>query len=223
MTFIYAYYSRHKSHGDRYTGQGVTMSHGHHRFDPGQAERLLGEERRVRWNPSVRLSKSGLKDGFTALDLGCGPGFWTAPMAEIIGDSGSVIALDVSQELLDFASNHNPSSRIRYVLGELPSINLNDSSVDFVWASFLLHEISDLAVLLKELLRVLKPGGILAALDWSTESKTGNGPPLDHRLSLSTLEQFLADAGFTNMQSDISDSDAWFITSERKPYQTVNI
>lgn len=99
------------------------------RFDPADRAGLTSEQRRARWNPSRLLALAGLQPGQTALDLGCGPGFWTLPMAEIVGPQGQVIALDVSPEMLEALAAAHPPPHVRPLLGGLPAINLPDASI----------------------------------------------------------------------------------------------
>jgi ubiquinone/menaquinone biosynthesis C-methylase UbiE len=73
------------------------MSHDDKRFDPQRQHRLLSAERHTYWNPPQFLSRFDLHPGQTVLDLGAGPGFWTLPLAEMVGATGQVWAVDVSQ------------------------------------------------------------------------------------------------------------------------------
>ncbi|MBK9392138.1 MAG: methyltransferase domain-containing protein [Bacteroidetes bacterium] len=56
--------------------------------------------RRMMHKPEKILSPF-LKEGMTALDMGCGPGFFTVDLARLVGDGGRVIAADLQQEMLD--------------------------------------------------------------------------------------------------------------------------
>src|SRR5512135_861184 len=56
--------------------------------------------RRMAQDP-VRILRPFLRDGDTALDIGSGPGFFTVPMARMVGEHGLVVAVDVQQEMLD--------------------------------------------------------------------------------------------------------------------------
>ena len=71
-----------------------------HRFDARQRFRLLSEERQAALQPESLLRSLGLKEGMTLADIGCGPGFFTLPAAQIVGPSGSVFAADIEGEML---------------------------------------------------------------------------------------------------------------------------
>jgi ubiquinone/menaquinone biosynthesis C-methylase UbiE len=186
------------------------------RFDPKRRAALMGDERRARWNPPYLLSLAGLRAGQTALDVGSGPGFWTLPMAEIVGPEGRIIALDVSREFLNALAAENPPPHVTLMHGELPTINLPDAAVDFVWAGFVFHEVEPPAALAAETHRALCAGGRLAVLDWRPDAQRESGPPRAHRLSPQQVEEFLREAGFAGIQHVWQDEDAYLLYAEKR-------
>ncbi|MGB3717721.1 MAG: methyltransferase domain-containing protein [Candidatus Promineifilaceae bacterium] len=151
------------------------------RFNPQKGEKLLSDERKARWKPPQFLERLDLQAGQVALDLGCGPGFWTLPLTEIVGPSGKVWALDVSQELLDALAQRNPPRQVHLIRNELPTIDLPDCSVDLTWAAFVYHEMESDG-LAAELRRVVRPNGRVAILDWHPDGETDSEPPTEHRV-----------------------------------------
>ncbi len=141
------------------------MSHNEKRFDPQRQQRLLSADRQAYWNPPQFLTRFDLKPGQTVLDLGAGPGFWTLPLAEIVGATGQVWAIDVSQELLDTLASRNPPAQVKLKQSELPIIDLPDASSDFAWLAFVFHEVEPPEKLASELRRVLRSGSRVAVLD----------------------------------------------------------
>ena len=76
------------------------MAHHGHKFDPSMRDHLL-EPKRARYLPAREiLSKFPLKAGGAAVDIGSGPGYWTIPMAELLGPLGRVYAVDLSEETI---------------------------------------------------------------------------------------------------------------------------
>ena len=179
------------------------------RFDSQKRDKLLGPDRLARWNPPRLLSLAGLQAGRSALDLGCGPGFWTMPMAEIVGTNGQVIALDVNREMLDSLAAQSPPAHVCLLQGELPGIALPGGSVDFVWAAFIFHEVVPPALLAAELRRVLRPDGRLAVLEWRPDAATDAGPPRRHRLSPEQVGACLLSAGFQEVHLIWQDEDSY--------------
>jgi len=181
------------------------------RFDPRHRQTLLGVERQARWDPPRFLARLGLQAGQTVLDLGCGPGFWTLPLAEIVGPQGTVWALDVSQEMLDALAARHPPSQVRLLRGELPAIDLPDGSVDWIWSAFLFHEVEPPEQLAAEMRRVTRPGGKVAVLDWRPDAESGDGPPRSHRLSPAQIGEYLLAAGFQDAMQIWQDEDAYLV------------
>ena len=103
-----------------------------------------------------------VKVGNTCLDVGCGFGYFTIPMARMVGDSGSVIAADVQAEMLAGvrrrAEKADVMSRIRLVRVEGPALQLDDA-IDFALAFWMMHEVPDREAMLGSIRRVLGPSG----------------------------------------------------------------
>jgi ubiquinone/menaquinone biosynthesis C-methylase UbiE len=186
------------------------------RFDVQKKGMLLEEQRRARWDPPHFLAPLGLKPGLVVLDLGCGPGFWTMPLAEAVGSSGTVWALDVSREMLDTLARRNPPGQVRLVQSELPDIVLPDESIDFIWASFIFHEVTQPGELAMAMHRILKPGGALALLDWRPDAAGSSGPPRDQRLTTEQVGSHLESAGFITVAKTWQDDDNYLIVASRQ-------
>jgi ubiquinone/menaquinone biosynthesis C-methylase UbiE len=100
--------------------------------------------------------------GDTAIDFGCGPGFFTLPMAEMVGLEGRVVAVDLQAAMLDRlrlrAERAGLLARITLhrceadTIGELPP-------ADAALAFYMVHEVPDVARFLGEVSAALKPGG----------------------------------------------------------------
>ncbi|MBX3055604.1 MAG: class I SAM-dependent methyltransferase [Anaerolineae bacterium] len=189
------------------------MSNNDKRFNPEKRHNLLSEERQARWNPPQFLQQFAIQPAQTALDLGCGPGFWTLPLADIVGSAGTVWALDVSQEMLDTLVEQQPPVHVIPVKSELPEIDLATAVADFIWAAFVYHEVE--GNLAAEMWRVARPGGQAAILEWRPDAETQSGPPGDHRVWPDQVKLALAQAGFTQVIEAWRDADAYVITARK--------
>ncbi len=108
-----------------------------------------------------------LGPGMKALDVGCGMGFFSIGMAGIVGDGGTVYALDIQEKMLEIASKRAArkglDSRIAFSLIEPDSLGPDrlgiEKIVDFVLAFWVVHEVPDQDRLFSEIHEILRPGG----------------------------------------------------------------
>jgi ubiquinone/menaquinone biosynthesis C-methylase UbiE len=111
-----------------------------------------------------RMLAPFLDGGMTALDLGCGMGFFTLGMASLVGDAGRVIAVDVRPKVLGVlvrrARRDGVAERIETHAGTLDELGL-EGGVDFALAFWMLHEADDRPAVCRDLRAALKPGGKL--------------------------------------------------------------
>jgi len=119
--------------------------------------------RRIGQNPR-RLLKSYVRAGMTVLDLGCGPGFFTAEMARMLDGSGKVIAADLQQGMLDKVRGKIRGTELerRIELHNCQQARIGVSEkTDFVLAFYVIHEMPDHDAAFAELRSILKPKGKL--------------------------------------------------------------
>jgi ubiquinone/menaquinone biosynthesis C-methylase UbiE len=113
------------------------------------------------------LKEVGIKPGFRVLDYGCGPGGYIIPLAELVGESGKIHALDIHplaiQKVKDIASKKQLAN-VETILSDCQT-GLPDNSLDVVLLYDIFHHLSDPDEVLKELHRILKPDGILSFSD----------------------------------------------------------
>jgi len=113
------------------------------------------------------LKEVGIKSGFHVLDFGCGPGSYIQPLADLVGESGKIYALDTHPLAIQTVEGIVRRKRLPNV-GTILSdgkTGLPDNSVDVVLLYDILHELGDPDGVLKELYRVIKPNGILSLTD----------------------------------------------------------
>ncbi len=165
------------------------------KFDPANKAKLDSPERRKYLDPDAIVEMLGVKGGMSVADIGSGSGFFTIPLAGLCGGGATVYALDISQEMLDaLRSRAKGMDNIRYVLTKEDSIPLDDGAVDLAIMVNVLHELDGDGTL-REVRRILKPGGKLAIADWAKRPMMG-GPPLAHRVSEDDAVEKVAAAGF---------------------------
>jgi ubiquinone/menaquinone biosynthesis C-methylase UbiE len=123
--------------------------------------------RRLIQNPT-KILKPYLKAGDKVLDFGCGPGFFTFDIAQLVGESGLVYAADLQEGMLERVRNkialRNMQHRIKVHKCDESAINLNDT-VDFILAFYMIHELDNQEITFQEFKRILKPDGKILIIE----------------------------------------------------------
>lgn len=127
---------------------------------PGEANLGLGCG-----NP---ISKAELKPGEIVLDLGSGAGFDAFLAAQRVGESGKVIGVDMTREMIEKARMNSEKlkiSNVEFRLGEIEKIPVSDSSVDVVISNCVINLSPDKPAVFKEIHRTLRLGGRIIISD----------------------------------------------------------
>ena len=113
------------------------------------------------------LREAGIKPGFHVLDYGCGPGGYIETIAELVGRSGRIYALDIHTLAIQRAQNIASKNQITNIetICSACKTGLPDSSIDVVLLYDTFHILSEPVNVLHEIHRVLKPNGILSFSD----------------------------------------------------------
>ena len=195
----------------------------------GRFEKNAEELARLKLQATVAIDmerevwkNSGLKPGMNVLDAASGPGFTACELAKFVG-TGTVTGVDINEELVFTAHQAKVSEKVDNVsfrVGNIYELDLPENCFDFVYARFVFQHLEKPQLALKNILRVLKPGGILCILDvddnWTSfapESdafvkfvrKAGAGQKRKggNRLIGSQLFGMLSEAGFKNVSTKI--------------------
>lgn len=123
--------------------------------------------RRLLQNPK-RLLNPYIKQGMSVLDFGCGPGFFTLTAADLVGDNGKVIAVDLQQGMLDILESKLSGTDIgnRVVLHKCKADSIDlDEKFDFIYAIYVVHETPDPKKTFQEMYNMLEQGGKLLSID----------------------------------------------------------
>jgi ubiquinone/menaquinone biosynthesis C-methylase UbiE len=132
-------------------------------------------------DPVKNVEKSGIQPGMEIADLGAGSGHYTMAAAKALLSTGRVYAIDVEKELLAKIKNNAARAglyNVEVIWGDIEKINgtkLKEASIDLAFLCNVLFQEENKTNIIKEIKRILKPGGRVLVVDWE-DSFGGIGP-----------------------------------------------
>jgi len=170
------------------------MSNNKNRVCP--VERTGSLDNRIRrWLQNPRkILEPHVKERMTVLDIGCGPGFFSIEMAQMVGKTGRVIASDLQegilQKLRDKIQGTELEERITVHRGDESKIGVSET-VDFILAFYVVHELPSHENFFDEMRSILRPDGRMLIVE----------PPfrVSHKAFAATIQK-ARDAGFIDVE-----------------------
>ena len=138
-----------------------------HRYTHGHSASVLRSHRTRTAENSAAYLLPELRPGQNLLDVGSGPGTITVDLAERIAP-GRVTALEATEDALALTRAEAERSRcptIDFAVGDVHALDFPSDSFDIVHAHQVLQHVADPVAALREMMRVCKPGGVVAARD----------------------------------------------------------
>ncbi|NRG47779.1 demethylmenaquinone methyltransferase [Bacillus sp. CRN 9] len=136
---------------------------------------VISFQQHLRWRKDT-MKRMDVQPGSKALDVCCGTGDWSIALSEAVGESGKVVGLDFSKNMLKIGEEkvkEQGIKNIELVHGNAMELPFPDNSFDYVTIGFGLRNVPDYMQVLKEMHRVVKPGGIAVCLETSQPTLFG--------------------------------------------------
>ncbi|MDF2947001.1 MAG: ubiquinone biosynthesis methyltransferase UbiE [Bacillales bacterium] len=130
---------------------------------------IISFQKHVEWR-NATMKIMNVKQGQSALDVCCGTGDWSIALAKAVGNTGIVKGLDFSKNMLTIAEkkvNDQNLKQVELFHGNAMDLPFEDNTFDFVTIGFGLRNVPDYLTVLKEMSRVVKPGGMVVCLETS--------------------------------------------------------
>jgi demethylmenaquinone methyltransferase/2-methoxy-6-polyprenyl-1,4-benzoquinol methylase len=136
---------------------------------------LISFKQHSKWRNDT-MKRMKVQQGDQCLDLCCGTGEWTFALAQATGEKGKVTGLDFSENMLKVGREKlkkRPLPQVSFIHGNAMNLPFGDHSFDFVTIGFGLRNVPDYLTVLKEMTRVVKPGGKVICLETSHPTAPG--------------------------------------------------
>jgi SAM-dependent methyltransferase len=159
---------------------------------------LTRDVREAEENAQKMLDALQVKPGQTVCDLGCGNGYHTLRLAELVGREGKVLAVDIQKEMLDMLAERAKRKgfeNIERIHGTLVDPKLPERKVDLVLLVDVYHEFSHPAHMLRAIRRSLSDKGRVVLVEFRAEDPDVPILPL-HKMTREQVERELTANGF---------------------------
>lgn len=160
-------------------------------------------------DPEGVLRRLGIDFGVSILDLCCGDGHFTAPMAHIVGGIGRVMAVDLDADMIEqakirVAAAGIPATAVRWIQCDACDFAKSvPSNPEYVFIANTFHGVPDKQQLARDVFNMLKPGGQFAIVNWHHRSKDDTtvlglprGPETKMRMSPEAVMDEVLPVGF---------------------------
>jgi len=140
-----------------------------------QMNSVISFRRHIAWRKET-MKRMNVPKGATCLDVCCGTADWTISLGHAVGDTGKVIGLDFSQNMLSIGEKKVKEEQLNHVelmWGNAMELPFEDNTFDYVTIGFGLRNVPDYMQVLKEMHRVTKPGGQVVCLETSQPTMLG--------------------------------------------------
>ena len=163
------------------------------------------------------VAVASLQPGETVVDLGSGGGFDCFLASKAVGDTGKVIGVDMTPDMVSKARENAgkiEANNVEFRLGEIENLPIVDNTADVIMSNCVINLSPDKQAVFKEAYRVLKPGGRLAISDVLTKAEFPEiirndlaliGACIGGAATIETTRESLEKAGFEDIRIDLNE------------------
>lgn len=174
-----------------------------HVMGPGGVPWLERARREIEERPQLVIDALEIKPGDTIADLGAGSGYYSFRIAPLVGERGTVLAIDVEPRMLRIVSERARRDGIKNVttvLGTPSDPNLEPNSIDLLFMVDVYHELEFPFEVMTKVREALKPGGRVALIEYRAEDPAVMIKPV-HKMSERQVIRELTAAGFRHQKT----------------------
>lgn len=186
------------------------------------------EERDEWMNVPEIFELAKIEKGSAVADVGCHEGYFTMHLAQKVGESGKVYAVDVREDRLDKLDEYIKDRRlqnIKTIVGDYDNPKLPNETLDVVVIMDTYHEMDDYMKILDHIKKSLKPGGRIVIIEKFKEHMLNTSraeQTEEHTLSLKYVKKELQKAGFL-ISKEIKDFGKWKNESDKTIWVLVGV
>lgn len=177
------------------------------------------------------VTKAGIKEGQTVVDLGSGPGRDLIEAAKIIGEAGKAIGIDMTDQMIELGKKNTADLKnVEIIKGNLQEIPLDDNTVDVIISNCVFNLTANKYKAFSEAYRVLKPGGRIVesdvALDYELSDEERNQQQvysgcIGGAVSIQEYVHHMERAGFKNIKAEIQFTGNYLLGGKQYEYKSV--
>jgi len=159
-----------------------------------------------------------LRPGMRVLDVGAGPGYVSQQVAERVGPTGLVLALDRSAETLPYLERLRTEQGLMWIqplIGDVTTLDLRDQRVDAALITMMLHHAEDPVGLLSAIARWLSPGAPAVVAEFDPAGPCASGPPSEQRLAPAQVREWCELVGFLCLGVQQQTDEHYMLLIER--------
>lgn len=181
----------------------LTASCAHKPWDINRYIQALERPQRDQYQqPQKVIETLNLNPGMVVADIGAGSGYFTRRLAEAVGDTGQVMAIDVEQKMLDYNREKLEQlgliKRVRFILAESDNPSLSNHSVNLVFLCDVYHHLKHQVEYLTKTKSALTPNGRVVIIDYYDDERSGTlGFSKQHLVPRERVIKDMNQAGYT--------------------------